>query len=107
MAEVVDELGQAILDGKDAASFLWQVPDDVETRDRIAKLLKFIQDKAERGGRREMPQICRELQVAIAASPSPQQVDILQDGFDRLHKLWQAARSGLGIPGIQLDPPDH
>ena len=99
----VDDLGQAILDGKDAASFLWQVPDDVETRDRIAKLLKFIQSESEKGGRREMPQICRELQVAISASPSPQQVDILQDGFDRIHKLWQAARSGLGMPGLKMD----
>ncbi len=102
MSAPVDDLGQAIRDGKDAASFLWQVPEDVETRDRMAKLLKFIQDESEKGGRREMPQICRELQVAIAASPSPQQVDILQDGFDRLDKLWQAARSGLGMPGLKL-----
>jgi hypothetical protein len=29
------------------------------------------------------------------ASPSPQQVDALVSGFDRLMSLWQAAKSGL------------
>ena len=36
-----------------------------------------------------------ELKVAAQATPSPQQVDVLVDGFDRLTKLWQAAKSGL------------
>ncbi len=27
--------------------------------------------------------------------PSPQQVDLLVNGFDRLFQLWQAAKSGL------------
>jgi hypothetical protein len=33
--------------------------------------------------------------VAARAKPTPQQVDMLQDGFDRLYKLWGAAKSGL------------
>jgi hypothetical protein len=36
-----------------------------------------------------------ELKIAAQASPSPQQVELLVDGFDRLTKLWQAAKSGL------------
>jgi hypothetical protein len=42
-----------------------------------------------------MARLVEELQTAIAASPSPQQAEILQDGFDRLTRLWQAAKSGL------------
>jgi hypothetical protein len=33
--------------------------------------------------------------MAAQASPSPQQVAILQDGFERLTRLWAAAKSGL------------
>jgi hypothetical protein len=42
-----------------------------------------------------MNRIVGDLELAVAATPSPQQVEILQDGFDRLVKLWQAAKSGL------------
>jgi hypothetical protein len=42
-----------------------------------------------------MPVICEEMLTALKASPSPQQVDLLHVGFDRLYKLWAAAKSGL------------
>jgi len=42
-----------------------------------------------------MPRLCQELTTAASASPSPQQVDLLVNGFDRLYHLWQAAKSGL------------
>jgi hypothetical protein len=42
-----------------------------------------------------MGQIAGELETALAVSPSPQQVDLLQDGLDRLYRLWAAAKSGL------------
>jgi hypothetical protein len=92
---LLDELGTAIVAGKDAASFLWQVPDDPDTRQRILALLEQIRDGSKRQGRTEMPKLCDELLVAARAQPTPQQVDMLQDGFDRLYKLWSAAKSGL------------
>jgi hypothetical protein len=92
---LLDELGTAIVKGKDAASFLWQVPDDATTRGSLQELLQRIRDLSAREGRREMPKLCEELLVAARAQPSPQQVDLLQDGFDRLYKLWAAAKSGL------------
>jgi hypothetical protein len=64
-------------------------------RGEIGKKLLEIRAECERQNRREMNRIVGELEVAVAASPSPQQVEILQDGFDRLVKLWQAAKSGL------------
>jgi hypothetical protein len=36
-----------------------------------------------------------ELETALAVSASPQQVELLQDGFERLNRLWAAAKSGL------------
>ena len=39
--------------------------------------------------------IATELETAVAVSPSPQQVEMLQDGFERLTRLWSAAKSGL------------
>jgi hypothetical protein len=42
-----------------------------------------------------MPRLCGELVTAAKATPSPQQVDLLVNGFDRLYQLWQAAKSGL------------
>jgi hypothetical protein len=92
---LLDALGKAIQNGKDAASYLWQVPDDQGARAQIQKLLQEIKDQSTKKGRREMPRLCDELLTALRASPSPQQVDLLQDGFDRLYKLWEAARTGM------------
>lgn len=92
---LLDELGTAIVTGKDAVAFLWQVPDDADTRHRLLELLERIRDLSAGQGRTEMPKLCEELLVAARAQPTPQQVDMLQDGFDRLYKLWAAAKSGL------------
>lgn len=91
----LDALGQAIVAGRDAATYLWQVPHDDATRHRIVGLLERIREESVKQGRREMPAVCEELLVAARAQPSPQQVDILDAGFDRLYRLWSAARSGL------------
>jgi len=92
---LLDEMGKAILEGKDATAFLWQVPDDQATRTRLHQALEVIKRESTAQGRREMPQLCEDLITALKAQPSPQQVDILQNGFDRLYKLWGAAKSGL------------
>jgi hypothetical protein len=68
---------------------------DLTVRGEIGKKLIEIRTECEQQNRREMTRIVDELETALAASPSPQQVEILQDGFDRLCKLWQAAKSGL------------
>jgi hypothetical protein len=90
---LLDDLGRAIVEGRQAASYLWQVPDDETTRADLRERLETI--KRLSGHRREMPMICADLLLALRVEPSPQQVDLLQDGFDRLYKLWSAAKSGL------------
>ena len=92
---LMDRLGELCVSGRDNAAYLWQVPDDAGVRQQISDALVNIREECARQGRREMANIVDELEVALAASPSPQQVEILQDGFDRLMKLWQAAKSGL------------
>lgn len=91
----LDKLGKLIVEGKDAATYLWQVPNDQETRARLEEVLESIKQESQAKGRREMPKLCEELLVALRATPSPQQVDLLQDGFDRLYKMWDAAKTGL------------
>jgi hypothetical protein len=91
----MDPLGQMCADGKEAAEYLWQVPKDAAVRQKILELLTQIGVESAKQGRREMPRLVEELKVAAQASASPQQVELLVDGFDRLTKLWQAAKSGL------------
>jgi len=90
-----DELGRLCTEAKAAADYLWQVPDDSAMRQKILTLLDQISAESARQGRREMPRICAELKTAATASASPQQVDILVTGFERLIALWRAAKSGL------------
>ena len=91
----MDSLGQMCADGKQTAEYLWQVPKDPAARQKIMTLLIQIGIESLKQGRHEMPRLVEELEVAAQASPSPQQVELLVDGFDRLTKLWQAAKSGL------------
>lgn len=93
--EHLDALGKSIREGRDLATYLWQVPGDAASLERVVQLLQSIQAESMKQGRREMPRICEDLLRAAKASASPQQMDILQDGFDRLNSLWGAARSGM------------
>ena len=92
---LMDRLGELCKAGKDSATYLWQVPDDESVRRKIADILAEIKTEAAKGGRNEMGRVAGELESALRVSPSPQQVEILQDGFDRLMRLWAAAKSGL------------
>ena len=92
---LMDALGKLCTEGKQLADYLWQVPKDEPARLKIVDILEQIAAESTKQGRREMPKICEELKTAAKASPSPQQVDLLVNGFDRLVSLWQAAKSGL------------
>ena len=92
---LMDALGKLCADGKASAEYLWQVPDDTQMRLKLVGILTQIGVEAQKQGRKEMGRIVDDLTTAAKATPSPQQVDLLVDGFDRLTKLWQAAKSGL------------
>jgi len=90
-----DALGKLCTEGKATAQYLWQVLDDADARAKIVAILNQIAIEAQKQNRKEMGRDVIELLTAAKASPSPQQVDLLVGGFDRLIKLWQAAKSGL------------
>ena len=92
---LMDALGKLCAEGKQLADYLWQVPKDDAAREKIVAILDKIAAEGAKQGRKEMPRICEELKTAAKASASPQQVDMLVSGFDRLMSLWQAAKSGL------------
>ena len=92
---LMDALGKLCAEGKASAEYLWQVPDDSQVRLKLVGILEQIAVEARKQGRSEMGRIVGEMATAAKARPSPQQVDLLVDGFDRLTKLWQAAKSGL------------
>jgi len=92
---LMDRLGELCTAGRENATYLWQVPNDEGVRQKIAGILAEIKVEAAKGGRQEMGRLAVELQTALAASASPQQVELLQDGFERLNRLWAAAKSGL------------
>jgi hypothetical protein len=91
----MDRLGELCTAGRESATYLWQVPHDQDVRRKIAAILAEIKVEAAKGGRQEMGRIATELETALAATASPQQVELLQDGFERLNRLWAAAKSGL------------
>ncbi|HEX6434454.1 MAG TPA: hypothetical protein VFZ87_09425 [Gemmatimonadales bacterium] len=92
---LMDRLGELCTAGRDSATYLWQVPDDESVRQKIAGIVVEIKKEAAKANRREMGRVAADLESALAVSPSPQQVEVLQDGFDRLLRLWAAAKSGL------------
>jgi hypothetical protein len=92
---LLDRLGELCVTGRESATYLWQVPNDEGVRGKIAGILAEIKVEAAKGGRQEMGRLAAELENALAVSPSPQQVELLQDGFERMNRLWAAAKSGL------------
>src|SRR2546427_6577292 len=90
---LMDALGKLCTEGKEAADYLWQVPKDEAMRQKILDLLEQIAVESAKQGRKEMPRICEELKTAAQASASPQQVDILVNGFDRLPQVHQAVEA--------------
>ena len=92
---LMDRLGELCKSGRDSATYLWQVPDDESVRRKIAAILAEIKVEAAKGDARRWDGWSGSWKPLLAASPSPQQVEILQDGFDRLTRLWAAAKSGL------------
>src|SRR2546422_6612834 len=87
---LMDALGQMCADGKETAEFLWQVPKDAAPRQKIMNLLIQIGIESLKQRRHEKPRLVEELKIAAQASPSPQPVELLVDGFDPPAKLLQA-----------------
>ena len=93
--EHLDNLGQLCHDGLDIARYLFQVPDDEGERDRDRAILKAILAEPSVKPRREMPKVVEGMQQALDGEASAMAAERLQEGFERLIRLSQAAKSGL------------
>ncbi len=91
----VDALGKLLFEGKDVTDYLFQVPDDESQRERLRGILTEVIAEARAGGHHELPRIAAEVKAVLDEAPSAPGAGMLQAGFDRLLRLWQAARSGL------------
>lgn len=91
----MDPLGRLLFRGQEIASYLFQVPDDAAQWERIRNVAGAIVDEASKSTRRELPQIAREIQELLDQPPSVMLADQLVACFDRMVKLWKAAKSGL------------
>lgn len=92
----MDEIGKLCHAGKDVAAYLYQQPTDDGQYRRMQEILDAIIQEAPKTPHRELKRIAEELKAqALQGPPSIAQAELLQDGFDRMVKLWQAARSGL------------
>ncbi len=92
---VLDKVGKLCLEGKDVAAYLYQVPDDEGQRARLRAILDGILNESAVKKRKQLPSIAQGLKEVLSEPPTPVGAAKLQDGFDRMVKLWQAARSGL------------
>ena len=91
----LDNLGQLCQDGLDIARYLFQVPDDEGERDRARAVLKAILAEPGVKSRRELPRLVKEMQEALEGEATAMAAERLQEGFERLIRLSDAAKSGL------------
>jgi uncharacterized protein (DUF2236 family) len=82
-------------DGLDIARYLFQVPDDEGERQRARDILKSILDEPSVKARHEFPKVAEEMQQALKGGATPMAAELLQEGFERMMRLSQAAKSGL------------
>ena len=91
----LDNLEQLCHDGLDVARYLFQVPDDEGERDRVRAILKAILAEPGVKARRELPKVAEDMQQALEGESTPMAAERLQEGFERMIRLSQAAKSGL------------
>ena len=88
-------LGQLCADGLDIARYLQQVPDDDGERSKLKRIVSSIQRDPTVRMRREFPQLAIDMERALAGPGDQMSAELLQEGFERMTKLCDLAKSGL------------
>lgn len=89
----LDKLGTLCHQGMDIASFLFQVPDDEAGRNRLAAIVEAIGQEEAVNGRHEFPAILDDMREALAGPANSMSAEKLNDGFERMVKLWHASHN--------------
>ena len=82
-------------DGLDIARYLHQCPEDEGERARLKKILGEIQRDPTVRMRREFPKIAIEMERALRGPATQMSAEILAEGFERMTRLCDMAKSGL------------
>ena len=80
-------VGRAILEGRRLVTYMWQSPHDEAIRAQLRQVLAVIRYDATQPSGSRIQSISQEMLVALRATPSPQQVDLLENGFDRMYRI--------------------
>lgn len=88
----MDGLGTLIEQGRAATEDLWQAPDDPSVRARAGGAFAALVAVVQASGTDEMRVICERFCPKANAAPTPQAIEFMQDGLERLHALWRAAQ---------------
>ena len=82
-------------DGLDITRYLQQCPEDEGERKRLKVILSGIQRDPTVRMRREFPKIAIEMERTLRGPATQMSAEILQEGFERMTRLCDMAKSGL------------
>ncbi|MCZ6858228.1 MAG: hypothetical protein O7F70_09525 [Gemmatimonadetes bacterium] len=82
-------------DGLDIARYLHQCPEDLGERARLKKILGEIQRDPTVRMRREFPKIAIEMERTLRGEADQMSAETLAEGFERMTRLCDMAKSGL------------
>ncbi len=94
-AASLQRLASLCVDGQQATTYLYQVPDDQAQWDRVRKIVDELVTEASKTPRRELPKLAAEMQELLKGPSSPMVAEHLLSSFDRVNALLRAAKSGL------------
>jgi hypothetical protein len=95
MASYTNAVTKLCQDGLDIARYLQQCPDDEGERRRLKKILSEIQRDPSVRMRREFPKIAIEMERAFKDPNLQMAAEVLAEGFERMTRLCDMAKSGL------------
>ena len=88
----MEALGELIRQGREVTDRLWEAPEDREIRARAAEFFATLQHTVHTSGTPAMAELCAHFCPSSNAAPTPQAIEIMQDGLQQLHDLWLAGR---------------
>ncbi len=91
----VDRLGKLCFTGHEVAAYLFQVPGDESRWQQLRDIVNGILQEAPGTRHKELPHIAEGIRTALQQGTSMLVLEQVMAGFDRMIKIWKAARSGL------------
>lgn len=94
-AAALQRLASLCVEGQQAATYLFQVPDDQAEWERVRKIVDELIAEASKTPRRELPKLAKEMRELLRGPGSPIVAEHLLSSFDRVNALLRSAKSGL------------